>query len=60
MSADWNETDLKRAAKLGCKVFHKPFDLEELLEWLDDCREEIDHNRVLAKWSTEMDKPLLG
>jgi len=42
MSAGWNETDLQRAEQIGCKVFHKPFDLEELIKWLDDCRKQID------------------
>lgn len=46
MSAGWNETDLRHAAKIGCKVFHKPFDLEELINWLDDCRKQIDEKRV--------------
>ena len=50
MSADWNETDLQHAEKIGCKVFHKPFDLPELINWLENCREQIDHQRVLSDW----------
>jgi CheY-like chemotaxis protein len=42
MSADWTESDLQYAQKIGCKVFHKPFDLEELLEWLEQCKKQID------------------
>jgi len=52
MSGDWNETDLKQAEKLGCKVFLKPFDLKELIGWLDSCRKQIDHKRVLSDWPT--------
>jgi CheY-like chemotaxis protein len=50
MSADWNESDLQYAKKLGCKVFRKPFDLVELLDWLNDCRRQIDHSRMLIDW----------
>jgi CheY-like chemotaxis protein len=49
MSGDWNEYDLQYAEKIGCKVFHKPFDIEDLLEWLENCQEQIDQNRVLLK-----------
>ena len=49
MSGDWNEYDFQYAKKIGCKVFHKPFDIEELLEWLENCQEQIEPNRVLLK-----------
>ena len=52
MSADWSEIDLQCAEKIGCKVFHKPFDMEELISWLDSCRKQIDHRRILSDWST--------
>lgn len=42
MSADWDEFDLKQAEEIGCKIFHKPFDLKELIKWLDNCRKEIE------------------
>jgi CheY-like chemotaxis protein len=41
MSADWSQYDLKYAEKIGCKVFHKPFDLVELLEWLENCQNKL-------------------
>jgi CheY-like chemotaxis protein len=56
MSADWNESDLQYAEKIGCKVFSKPFDVKELLKWLDNCRKQIDHKRVLSDWSAKKDK----
>lgn len=52
MSADWNEFDLQRAEKIGCRVFHKPFDMEELISWLDSCRKKIDRRWILSDWST--------
>ena len=53
MSADWTESDLQYAQKIGCKVFHKPLDLEELLEWLKNCQKQIDQNRVLSDWNAK-------
>ena len=50
MSGDWTETDLQNAQKLGCRIFHKPFNLEELLKWLNDCRKRIDSKRELSDW----------
>jgi CheY-like chemotaxis protein len=56
MSADWNETDLQYAEKMGCKVFSKPFELEDLLRWLDNCRKQIDQNRALSDWPAKNKK----
>ena len=53
MSADWTESDLQFAEKIGCKVFQKPFDLEELLEWLENCQKQIDQNRALSDWNAK-------
>ena len=50
MSADWNESDLHHAENLGCKTFSKPFDIEDLLSWLANCRNKIDDKRVLSNW----------
>ena len=55
MSADWAESDLQYAQKIGCKVFQKPFDLEELLQWLENCKKQIDQNRVLSDWKANED-----
>lgn len=48
MSADWTDSDLKSAHELGCYIFHKPFDLKEMLNWLDDCRDELNQERKSA------------
>jgi DNA-binding response OmpR family regulator len=55
MSADWAESDLQYAQKIGCKVFQKPFELIELLEWLENCQKQIDQNRVLFDWYAKED-----
>jgi len=48
MSADWTDADLKSAHRLGCYIFHKPFDLKEMLDWLDGCRDELTRARLSA------------
>jgi CheY-like chemotaxis protein len=48
MSADWTDSDLKSAHELDCYIFHKPFDLAEMLEWLDDCRDELNREGISA------------
>lgn len=55
MSGLWTGSDLERAEKLGCKVFHKPFSISEMEEWLDDCEKKIDPNRILTDCLNEMD-----
>ena len=50
MSGDWSDSDLRYAQDLGCRVFHKPFKLEEMLEWIDDCGKRIEPERVLSDW----------
>jgi YesN/AraC family two-component response regulator len=50
MSGGWSDLDLQHAQELGCHVFHKPFNLKEMIQWLDDCGERIDHERKLSNW----------
>ena len=52
MSGDWTDSDLKYAHELGCHVFHKPFNVKEMLKWLDDCAEKINSERKLSDLST--------
>jgi CheY-like chemotaxis protein len=52
MSGYWTEPDLQHAQELGCHVFHKPFNLKEMLQWLDDCSKRIEPERVLSDWFT--------
>jgi hypothetical protein len=60
MSADWNENDLHHAENLGCKIFSKPFDIEDLLGWLCECRKKIDDKRVLSNWFAIVEKIKTG
>jgi len=57
MSADWNDKDLRYADKTGCKVFYKPFDVKELLTWLDTCRRIINQNSTISNHSAASANP---
>lgn len=48
MSGDWSDSNLQHAQELGCKVFHKPFNLRQMFQWLDDCSKQIDPARKLS------------
>jgi CheY-like chemotaxis protein len=50
MSADWADPELKFAQELGCKIFHKAFDMQKMLLGLDDCRNRLDPDRKLIGW----------
>ena len=56
MPADWNEVDIYYTEKIGCKVFKKPFDLKDLLKWLDNCRKQIDRKNILLNKFNRRDR----
>lgn len=58
MSGDWTNSDLQIAQNLGCQIFHKPFDINEIIRWIDECQKRIDPVRVLSDWSAK-DESLL-
>ncbi len=41
ISGSWTEEALREAKKLGCKILNKPFNIEELYNWLDECEKSI-------------------
>ena len=47
MSTNWTDRDWQYAQRIGCCLFRKPFDLKEMLKWLDDCARQIDTKRKL-------------
>ena len=55
MSGDWTDFELKDAQDLGCHIFHKPFDINEMFQWLDDCIKKINPERKLSDLLTEPD-----
>ncbi len=36
-SGNWSSEDLNHAGCLGCKIFHKPTPIEDVIAWLDGC-----------------------
>ena len=40
MSATWSESQYQRAGDLGCKVFEKPFGLNDPIYWMKSCEEK--------------------
>lgn len=50
MSAEWTISGFQQAETIGCKVFNKPFNLDEMLKWLSNCQKQIDQKRVLSDW----------
>jgi DNA-binding response OmpR family regulator len=55
MSGDWTESNLKKARDLGCHIFHKPFDINEMFQWFDECSEKINSKRKLYDFLKEPD-----
>ncbi len=48
MSGRWTNEDLEHAKRLGCQMFKKPFKIDEIEKWLDECEEKLDHNGKLS------------
>jgi YesN/AraC family two-component response regulator len=56
MSGDWTDSDLNYAQELGCHIIHKPFNINEMLKWLEDCVEKINPERNLSDLLTKPNK----
>ena len=55
MSGDWTESNLKKARDLGCHIFHKSFDINEMFQWFDECSEKINSKRKLYDFLKDPD-----
>ena len=49
-SGNWTESAIERAEEFGCKVFHKPFNISEIIEWLEEVEPQIPPERELLNW----------
>ena len=49
-SGQWTEDLVERARQLGCKVFHKPFKISEIIQWLEQVEPLIAPDRQLLNW----------
>ncbi len=52
MSGRWTNENIKHAKRLGCHMFKKPFKIDEIEKWLDECEKELDHNSKLTDMQT--------
>jgi CheY-like chemotaxis protein len=50
ISGSWTEEEYKLARELGCKTFQKPFDINKLEGWFDECEKNVEPDRVLTNW----------
>ena len=48
MSGDWTHANLQSAENLGCRIFTKPFDILEIVRWIEDCQKRVDPIRELS------------
>ena len=42
------DEDFSFAKDLGCKIMMKPFRIQEISNWIDECEKKIDPKRELA------------
>lgn len=57
MSGDWTTANLQSAQNLGCHIFHKPFGIREIVQWIDSCQKRMDPLRELSDWSGMEEAP---
>jgi hypothetical protein len=53
ISGTWEREELAKAERLGCKIFHKPFRINELLDWLEERRKLIPPWRKLVQFDSD-------
>jgi CheY-like chemotaxis protein len=51
MSGNFSDEDIQKITKLGCKIFYKPFNLNEILEWIKECETRILPKRKLIVYN---------
>ena len=52
-SGSWSEAQKESARRMGCEVVEKPFDLEFIRNWVNQCRLSIDPGRSLIDWESD-------
>jgi CheY-like chemotaxis protein len=52
-SGSWDEEDLAKVSRLGCRVFDKPFNLNEISAWLDEREKDIPPERKLVSFGSD-------
>jgi DNA-binding NtrC family response regulator len=55
-SGRWTDEEIEHAKRLGCHIFEKPFKMDEIEKWLDDCEKKFDPNNKLSDLPIRMVK----
>jgi len=50
MSGGLTDEVIGQAKKMGCKIFPKPFELSDIIAWLEEIEAGINPNRQLENW----------
>jgi DNA-binding response OmpR family regulator len=50
MSGDFSDEDVSRAKSFGVHIFKKPFNIEEITNWLDQIERDFNPKRRLSDW----------
>ncbi len=48
MSGRWTGEEIEHAKSLDCHMFKKPFKIDEIEKWLNECEKKLDHNGKLS------------
>ena len=50
ISGYFSKEDVTKAKSLGIEIFHKPFTLKQIIDWLDPIEKAITKERKLSDW----------
>ena len=50
ISGSFSDADLTRGSQLGCRLFSKPLDMEQITAWIEDLERSIPSERTLFDW----------
>jgi CheY-like chemotaxis protein len=53
LSGTWSEQELAQAKLLGCRVFDKPFKLNDIVAWMNDREQRILPGRKLVTFDSD-------
>ena len=56
-STSCTKAEVERARRLGCKIFTKPFYINDIIQWLTEVEPSIPPNRQLTKWQRQVGIP---
>ncbi len=48
MSGSWTEAELDQVKRLGCNLFKKPFAIDEINKYMDECERSLEPDRELS------------